>query len=149
MPTILTTTQAAQLGVLLRTHRNAKGLSLARLAAHIDMAESWLLDLEKGRVKSPGVAHLSRLMEALDVDAGTVNGITDGLLTRDLPGVRTYFRGREGLPSDAVSEVEAAVAEIRRRYGHPAPEPRTTPSPEDEDRSEENLSPPGFPEPRP
>jgi transcriptional regulator with XRE-family HTH domain len=147
MATTLNEQQAAQLGALLRTARNDKGLSMARLAEHVDIAESWLLDLEKGRVRSPGMSYLARLTDALEIDAASVDIVTGGLFSRDLPGVRTYFRGRESLPSQAVSEIEAAINDIRKRYRRPDPD--ATPAITPEDRSNEDIVPPGHKEPRP
>ncbi len=145
----LTDQQAEALGALLRTARNDHNLSIAKLAAHVDMAESWLIDLEKGRVRTPGVSFISRLADALSIDAASIDIITGGLLSREFPAVRTYFRGREGLPSDAVDEIQAAIADVRRKYRRPDPdaaplaEPRDTTPPArrvaHEDRTDEDI----------
>ena len=144
MPSLLDERQSRQLGELVRTHREAAGYSYSRLSEAVGITQSWLVDLEQGRARDPRPTHLARVADVLEIDAGTIDNLTGGLLADNLPSVRTYFRGRERLPGAAIAEIEAAVANVRHRYQRPnpdAPAPVTDPS-----RLNENIVPPGYEE---
>ena len=149
MPSLLTEANAQKLGDLVRTHREASGYSYRSLSEAVDIAQSWLVDLEHGRARAPRPTHLARVADILEIDAGAIDNLTDGLLAQNLPSVRTYFRGRERLPGAAVAEIEAAVADVRRRYQRPNPDAPAEPVAPEPSRFDENIVPPGYEERQP
>ncbi|TEA74135.1 helix-turn-helix domain-containing protein [Allopusillimonas ginsengisoli] len=61
------------LGAKLRSHRKAAGLTLTELAARVDLDKGYLSRIENGK-KVPPLATLSRLANALDIEAGSLIG---------------------------------------------------------------------------
>ncbi len=113
----MTEAQAQRLGALIKETRIKRGLSYGELAARSATDKGWLHRLEKGQRTDPHPALLARVTEALGIDPARVDRITSDHLADSLPEVRTYFRSKEKLPLAALKEVEAAIAEIRTKYG--------------------------------
>jgi transcriptional regulator with XRE-family HTH domain len=67
--------EALALGTRIRERRQAKGLSLVRLAETTDLSHPFLSQVERGHAR-PSVTSLRRIAAALDVDAGWLFGLT-------------------------------------------------------------------------
>jgi len=114
----MTEAQARQLGKLIARARERKGLSFRQVAGEIGADPAWMLKLERGDYASPAPERLGRLAEVLDIDAERIDRITRGHLSRNLPGMRTYFRATLGDLSDGdISQIEEFVAELREEHG--------------------------------
>lgn len=61
------------LGARLRSHRQAAGLTLTELAARVELDKGYLSRIENGK-KVPPLATLSRLANALGIEAGSLIG---------------------------------------------------------------------------
>jgi len=115
----MTDKQASALGALIRVARHRKRLTLHGLAEQTGYDYSWLHRLESGHYTSPNPMHLARIAEALDIDPARIDRVSRDHLASSMPTMRTYFRSKEKLSSEAVDEVERAVADIRAKYAAP------------------------------
>lgn len=111
----MTEAQARRVGRLISRARQAKGLSMRRLAGLSDTKLTWLINLESGRYATPDPARLSRLAEVLDIAPDRLDRLTRGHVSANLPGVRTYLRTKYDLNPDQIAEVEAIVQRLQRQ----------------------------------
>jgi transcriptional regulator with XRE-family HTH domain len=121
----MTEPQARELGAFIREKRDQRALTLMQLEAMTGIPDSWLYHFEKGHYTQPAPARLSKLADALDIDAAYIDRISSDHLADSLPGTRVYFRSKEKLGPEALDELELAVARIRRKYGAKVPSEET------------------------
>lgn len=122
----MTEQQAKKLGKLIRSAREAKGLSLRALEAMTGLARTWLVYLEAGRSLEPLPDRLARVAEVLDIDPARIDRISGDYLARSLPTVRTYFRSKDKA-TQAVDQLERVIAEVHAKYGHEPEDNRNSP----------------------
>ncbi len=122
--------EALELGTRIRERRQAKGLSLVKLAETTDLSHPFLSQVERGHAR-PSVTSLRRIAAALDVDAGWLFGVPR---TNDLPVevVRVEdtvpWRFVEGQPEGAVRMFRSGgspivlndVVDLPDHFGEPA-----------------------------
>lgn len=114
----MTEQQAKKLGKLIRSAREAKGLSLRALEAMTGLARTWLVYLEAGRSLEPLPDRLARVAEVLDIDPARIDSVSGDYLARSLPTVRTYFRSKDKATQAELDELERVIAEVHAKYGH-------------------------------
>jgi len=113
---------AKELGSYLRRHREAVGLTARALAAEVGTEHTKIIRIEAGRFVYPKADLLGRIAETLKIpteDVLTMAGYPTG---KKLPNLRPYMRAKyRDLPTEAVDEVEAFVAELQRKHARPGP----------------------------
>jgi transcriptional regulator with XRE-family HTH domain len=122
--------EALELGTRIRERRQAKGLSLVKLAETTDLSHPFLSQVERGHAR-PSVTSLRRIAAALDVDAGWLFGVprTDGLPVEVVRVEDTVpWRFVEGQPEGAVRMFRSGgspivlndVVDLPDHFGEPA-----------------------------
>ncbi len=112
----MTQAQATRLGELIRSAREAKGLSLRTLESKTGVARTWLVYVEAGRSLEPSPDRLARVAEALEIDPADIDGVSGGYLARSLPTVRTYFRSKGKATQAELDELEHVIAEVQAKH---------------------------------
>jgi transcriptional regulator with XRE-family HTH domain len=106
--------EALALGTKIRERRQAKGLSLVRLAEITDLSHPFLSQVERGHAR-PSVTSLRRIAAALDVDAGWLFGVSR-TQSEPVQVVRvedtTPWRYVEGQPEGALRVFRASSSDI-------------------------------------
>ena len=108
--------QARALGELLRSSREAKGLSYRDLAAASGLGIGWLAHLEAGGSRDPVADRVARVAEALELDPARVDRVSGNYLARSLPTVRTYFRSKGKASNAELAELEQVISEVQAKY---------------------------------
>ena len=87
------------LGDKIRELRNAKGMSLERLAQLTDSSKSYLWELENRDVPNPSADKLTRIAQAVDV---TPSFLLDAMQTRpdDAVADAAFFRKYQTMPDE-------------------------------------------------
>lgn len=118
------------LAELLRSSREAAGLSIRQLDEASGVDKGLISRLESGTTLNPKRSTLNNLAAALDIDAAELHQAA-GYLDNALPGPVVYFRNKYGdLPDEAADEFERYVDELQQRFAPAAPRSsrRTQPS---------------------
>lgn len=126
-----------QLGQVLRTAREAKGMSSRQLEALVGIPAPTILRIEQGEFSSPAPDKLARIANALDVPLADVYAIAEYAAPKQLPNLSPYLRTKyRDLPDEAAAQIEAYARRLAKRHGvdlrGPAPgedeqpEPTTT-----------------------
>lgn len=102
----------ARLGKAIRRHREAAGLSQAALAKAIGVPASTVFRLEKGEFGMPDPDKLSRLADALEIEAEELYALAP---YPALPDMAPYLRTKYGMSDEAVAEAEAFFQELKQR----------------------------------
>jgi transcriptional regulator with XRE-family HTH domain len=113
----MTETQARQLGQLIVSTRERRGLSTRQLVRLADIPQTWLQRLEHGHFLQPSPDRLARLAEILEIDPARIDRLTRNYLADSLPSVHTYFRSKEKAGPEEIAEIEAAIRRIHKKYG--------------------------------
>lgn len=104
-------TQARELGIYIREHREHAGLSVRGLAGQVGIDQAQILRLEAGKVAGPRADILGQIAEVLGVPIADVFSLAGYPTTRTLPNLRPYLRTKySGISSSAVDEIEAVIA---------------------------------------
>lgn len=110
----------AELGELVRKHRQLRGLPLRALAATAGVDATWIMRLERGDYVSPDARSLASIARALEIDVADLYLAAGYEAGRELPGFEPYLRSKYDLPASAVAELRAhfdALNEAYRRRG--------------------------------
>jgi transcriptional regulator with XRE-family HTH domain len=110
-------TQAVRLGRLLVQARLRRGLSLRAVAELADVAYLWLSRVEHGLFHQPAPERIMRVADVLGIDPERVDRVTNGHVSSNLPGLRSYFRAKYDLSLQDIDEIERTVNEIQRKHG--------------------------------
>lgn len=108
-----------KLGQLVRSHRQATGLSLRALARREGLDYSWLSRLEQGEYAAPSPQRLQRLARALDIDIEELYGLAGYVVSDRLPEFETYLRAKYDLPDQAVTQLDEYFQLLRDKYETP------------------------------
>ena len=123
--------EALELGTRIRERRQAKGLSLVKLAETTDLSHPFLSQVERGHAR-PSVTSLRRIAAALDVDAGWLFGVLARPTALPVEVVRVEdtvpWRFVEGQPEGAVRMFRSGgspivlndVVDLPDHFGEPA-----------------------------
>ena len=108
---------ASTLGDLLRSRREAAGLSLTQMAAKLGMSRPYLSRLERGEYTNPSCKMLVQLGKGLDIDTEDLYAMTGCLLPTDLPNFVPYLRAKyPDWPDLAIAELDDFHDFLRHKY---------------------------------
>lgn len=114
----LNTPQKTSFGNLVRTAREAAGLSLRDVAAEADVSKSMLGRLEQDEIQSPNPRLLEALAPTLGIELIDLYSAAGYLPAKGLPNFSPYLRSKyRDLPPEARTEIEASFTAIAKRYG--------------------------------
>src|ERR1700733_403007 len=85
---------AVQLGELLKSGREAAGLTLTEAAAKAGVSRTYLSRLERGVYTHPSARLLTGMAQALDIRIEDLYAVTDQILPTDLPNLGPYLRAK-------------------------------------------------------
>ena len=112
------TPQKTSFGHLIRTAREAAGLSLRDVAAEADVSKSMLGKLEQDEIQSPNPRLLEALAPTLGIELIDLYSAAGYVPAKGLPNFSPYLRSKyRDLPPEARTEIEASFTEIASRYG--------------------------------
>jgi transcriptional regulator with XRE-family HTH domain len=112
----MTAQQARRLGALIRSAREAKGVSVRELSTQMGLTHSWLGYFEAGRSLEPLPDRVAMLAEMLDIDPAEIDKVSGDYLAQSLPNVRTYFRSKGKATQAELDELEHVVDEVKAKY---------------------------------
>lgn len=114
--------QARSLGTFLRSEREAKDISLRKLAAAIGVDKAQLIRLEQGKVASPRADLLGDIATVIGVELADLYGLAGYTRPTELPAFAPYLRAKyRDLPEGAVAEMEQMFARLAREHGTAGP----------------------------
>jgi len=107
-----------ELGRRLRERRDELGLSAVQLGSQTDMADSTIIRIENGDIATPAPDKLAALAEALGLATAELFTLANYTNATDLPSFRPYLRRKyQGLPPEAVNDLEATFQRLAQDYG--------------------------------
>jgi cytoskeletal protein RodZ len=108
------TKPAKTFGSVLKSKREALGLSVRGLAQAVDLAPSSISRLEDDNFKASEDT-VRRIAKALGANVDELLALSHG----DLPRFAPYLRAKYDLSDEAVAELEAHFAEVSRKSAKP------------------------------
>lgn len=106
---------ALPLGELIRTAREAAGLSIRQLAKLVPAHHSLLARIEAGDVTRPGTELLQCIGDVLEIDPVL---LFEKIGVKPImPEPKTYFRRAYGMNEAEAEEAERLIAELRKAHG--------------------------------
>lgn len=104
-------------GNLLRTKREAAGLTLAQLSAELAVSRPYLSRLERGEYEHPSSRVLSQITKRLDISAEDVYAVAGYTVPTDLPSFGPYLRAKHAdWPEEAFQELERFYDFLKYKY---------------------------------
>jgi len=120
--TSLTPIPAQQLAELLRTHRQAAGLSMRQLAQASGVNVSIISQLEAGARPNPLPDTLKAVARVLKLPITDLFVTADWLPADELPTLKPYLRAKyRDLDEQAIAEIEAYAQQRVQRHGGTGP----------------------------
>jgi transcriptional regulator with XRE-family HTH domain len=106
-----------RLGEYIRHLREARQISIARLAAQAGIDDSGLSRMERGKVPYPRPDTLSALAAALDAPLADLFALAGYAVPQDLPSVKSYLRIKYScLPEEHVIAIGNEVEWLAAMY---------------------------------
>jgi transcriptional regulator with XRE-family HTH domain len=102
------------LGQTLRTARQEAGLSVRQLARAAGISHGYLVKLETDQNDNPSAAHLQRLADVLEIDAGQLLTFIGVKPASRLPAPRVYFRRKLGLSATEADRLSRLVEDYAK-----------------------------------
>jgi transcriptional regulator with XRE-family HTH domain len=109
--------EIVKLGRILREARRKAGLSARELADRVGVHPSTVTLIERAEVEEPRPAKLTRLAEALDLDAADLLTLAGYESASKLPGFGIYLRTTTALPDRAIEELHGHYQYLQQKYG--------------------------------
>jgi transcriptional regulator with XRE-family HTH domain len=109
--------RAAQLGRLVKKHRQVKGLSLRAAAEEIGYDHSYLGRIEAGDYESPAPKLLKKLASVLDIPIEDLYALAGYQVEDRLPDFAPYLRAKFDLPDEAVDRLDEYFQMLKEKYG--------------------------------
>lgn len=110
-------TGGSPLGDLIKSRREAAGLTLTQLAAELTISRPYLSKLERGKYTHPSSRILAQLVKRLDISVEDVYAITGYMLPKDLPSFGPYLRAKHAdWPEAALQELESFYDFLKHKY---------------------------------
>jgi len=107
-----------KLGTILKSHREAAGLTTRALGAKAGVDDSTVVRLEQGIRSSPRPDVLSKLAEALDINLADLFALAGYAVPKDLPSLPAYLKIKyKHLPQPAQDELVSYLKHLHSRYG--------------------------------
>lgn len=108
---------ASTLSDLLRSRREASGLSLTRMAVKLGISQPYLSRLERGEYAHPSPKILLQIAKRLDVNPEDVYALTGYLLPPDLPSFAPYLRAKHpDWPNLVIVEITDFCDFLKHKY---------------------------------
>jgi transcriptional regulator with XRE-family HTH domain len=113
------------LGGLIRSGREAQGLSYGQLAELIGATKSMVYGWEHDRFvpKAKSLAALARVLELSTTELTTLSGAD---YPHDAPSLPAMLRAEYDLPPEAIEQVQRYVERMARKHATPEPEQRSS-----------------------
>ena len=110
-------TGGSPLGNLIRSKREAAGLTLTQLAAELAVSRPYLSRLERGEYTHPSSRILTQIVKRLDISVEDVYALTGYVLPKDLPSFGPYLRAKHAdWPEAALQELETFYDFLKQKY---------------------------------
>ena len=107
----------ATLGDLLRTRREAAGLSVTQMAEKLGVSRPYLGRLERGEYKRPTPEILSRIAKPLNARLEDLYALAGFTLPADLPDFIPYLRAKHpDWPKLVVTELDDFCDFLKHKY---------------------------------
>ena len=114
----MTPDEAQRLADLLRAKRQELRLTAREVARRANVDVGTVTRIEAGQILSPRPDNLIAIGEVLGIRAADLFATTDWLPSKELPTFRPYMRAKyRELPDEALSEMEAFLAQLADKYG--------------------------------
>jgi transcriptional regulator with XRE-family HTH domain len=110
--------QAAELGQVLRTRRQALGLSTRQLSALSGVNDITIVRIELGRFAAPRADKLAKLADALGLRLADIFALAEYVAPSQLPTLQPYLRSKyRDLPPEALADIERYATRLAKRHG--------------------------------
>lgn len=110
-------TGGSPLGDLIKSKREAAGLTLTQLASAIGVSRLYLSRLERGEYAHPSSRVLTQLVKQLDISVDDAYAVTGYTLPADLPSFGPYVRAKHSdWPDVALQELESFYDFLKQKY---------------------------------
>lgn len=106
---------AAELGRLVRQHRQQLGLSLEQVAKRSRLDKSSINRLERGLFAAPSPMTLQRVARALDADVEDYFALIGYFTPQGLPSLQPYLRNKYDATPEEAREVDRYFNYLRDR----------------------------------
>lgn len=121
---LMNTTQAAQLGEVLRTRRIQLGMSTFKVAKAAGINQSSVVRFEQGQFAVPHPNKLVRLADALGLNAADLFAMAEYTVPSDLPSLGPYLRTKyPDVPLGTLDRIENYVTAQLDEFRHEEPRP--------------------------
>jgi len=125
----MTPDRAKRLGEFLRARRLELGLSARFVARAVQVRDSTIMRLERGRYAAPAADKLARIAEVLKLDLADVFAIAEYIVPSSLPALPQYLRARyPELTDQAIDQLCASFRHLGGVLGEGANRQETTQS---------------------
>ena len=104
------------LGQYLEQAREEAGVSLRQLVVATGIPQTTINRLLKDEVEKPNPEHLTRLADALELNASDLFMVAGLPIPRELPSIDALLRAEYDLPEEAVAEAKRNIAAIVEKY---------------------------------
>ncbi len=113
-----TPTRGHRLGEAVHRARQARGLSIRKLAETAGVTHSFIARLEAGRFQTVSPDNLTALAHALDIAPEDLFVLSGYAVPERLPTFGPYLRARYGeLPEQAIDQLNQYFELLRDKYG--------------------------------
>ena len=110
-------TSGSPLGDLIKSKREAAGLTLTQLAQELAVSRSYLYRLERGAYTHPSSRVLAHLIKRLDISVEDAYAVTGYILPNDLPNFGPYLRAKHAdWPEEALQQLENFYDFLKNKY---------------------------------
>ncbi|WP_285728210.1 helix-turn-helix domain-containing protein [Psychromicrobium xiongbiense] len=110
--------QYTGIGKIIKTRREALGITAAELGRRIGVYPSSITRLEAGEVSASKLNTIRAIATALDIPLTELLAESNVLTDDDLPRLTPYLRTKyKDMPESAIREIEQHFAKIAKRHG--------------------------------
>jgi transcriptional regulator with XRE-family HTH domain len=110
-------TGGSPLGNLIKSKREAAGLTLTQLAAELAVSRPYLSRLERGEYAHPSSRVLTQIIKRLDISVEDAYALTGYMLPNDLPSFGPYLRAKHAdWPEDVQQQLESFYDYLKQKY---------------------------------
>ncbi len=104
-------------GDLLRTKREAAGLTLTQLSTELGISRPYLFRLERGDYVNPSAKVLNKIIRRLDITVEDAYAVTGYTFPEELPSFGAYVRAKHvDWPEDVLHELEGFYDFLKYKY---------------------------------
>lgn len=107
------TERGLALGALVKSAREAAGLTQRGCAAEVGVPISWLQRMELGEFDRPDASRMARLVGFLPIDHRQLLDISGSYLPDELPDARGYLKAKYGASDEQIAQFEDYLAQIK------------------------------------